>query len=67
MVLLTIVGITKTKGEVKEVWGVIAVSESSAKNNDHTGAGILLTICSAFICRGQTSGRFYDKRYRGTN
>lgn len=50
MVLLTIVGITKTKGEVKEVQGVIAVSESSANNSDHTGAGILLTICTAFIC-----------------
>lgn len=48
--LLTVEGITKTKGEEKDTQGVIAASESSANKSDPTREGILHTICQAFIC-----------------
>lgn len=40
----------KPKGEEKDTQGVTATSESSTKKSDQTRAGILHTICWAFIC-----------------
>lgn len=41
MVLLTVVGIIKTKDKEEDTGGVIAASESSANKSEQTRAGIL--------------------------
>lgn len=40
----------KPKARKKDTQGVIAASDSSANKSDQTRAGILHTICQAFIC-----------------
>lgn len=56
----------------KKTQGIIAASESPANKSDQTRAGILHTICKAFIClrlsrQRQASGTFSENRYRRTN